>query len=87
MNQKPKERSFSDYIVLWIIAILFVFVEVAAFFLWYTHNPHHKCEWEREVIKETTVNLNRDENKPVWTRYTLLCKDTGEIKTREDFKS
>lgn len=87
MNQKPKERSFSDYIVLWIIAILFVFVEVAAFFLWYTHNHHHKCEWEREVIKETTVNLNRDENKPVWTRYTLLCKDTWEIKTREDFKS
>ena len=87
MKQEPKERTFSDYIVLWITVILFVFVEVAAFFLWYTHKPNYKCEWEREIIKETTVNLNRDENKPVWTRYTLLCKDTGEIKTREDFKS
>lgn len=83
---KEKQESFPRWSYL-IIGWMEIFLIWFGIFLWYSFRESKHCTWWREVIKETTVNLNRDENKPVWTRYSLLCKDTGEIKTREDFKS
>lgn len=45
-----------------------------------------KCEWEREIIKESTMYPNWDTTKlPYWIKYDVMCKDTGEIKTYRDF--